>query len=315
MLKLYSYNTFNLGDDIQTLAVMQHGVCDGFIERDLIGYHTEKSPVRMILFGWHMNDILCWLRTQYRFQLLTRATRLLARLVPRRFRHYLYAWPPSADIEPLLISMHCTKAFQEAMSPASIAYFKKHQPVGCRDLLTQDFFEKNGVEAYFSGCLTLTLKKENFAAPRFSPNEKPRIYLVDIPGCETKEDTLFKSLPACIREYAEFLTHATKLTDLKQRHDAARQLLARYTDADLVITSRLHCALPCVAFGTPVLFFHGNLADSRFAGLLDHVHHHPMDAFTQVLHGFDLSNIPANPPRPEALIQRLEHSCRAFASA
>jgi exopolysaccharide biosynthesis predicted pyruvyltransferase EpsI len=34
----------------------------------------------------------------------------------------------------------------------------------------------------------------------------------------------------------------------------AKKILKRYQDAKYVITSRLHCALPCLAFGIPVLF-------------------------------------------------------------
>lgn len=34
---------------------------------------------------------------------------------------------------------------------------KKYEPIGCRDISTQKFLEKNGINAYFSSCLTTTL--------------------------------------------------------------------------------------------------------------------------------------------------------------
>jgi exopolysaccharide biosynthesis predicted pyruvyltransferase EpsI len=34
----------------------------------------------------------------------------------------------------------------------------------------------------------------------------------------------------------------------------AESVLKKYASAKLVVTSRLHCALPCLAFGTPVIF-------------------------------------------------------------
>ena len=35
----------------------------------------------------------------------------------------------------------------------------------------------------------------------------------------------------------------------------AKNLLNKYASAKLVITSRIHCAIPCLSLGTPVLLF------------------------------------------------------------
>lgn len=55
----------------------------------------------------------------------------------------------------------------------------------------------------------------------------------------------------------------------EERVQMAEQLLAQYANARLVITSRLHAALPCLAFGTPVLFVVENVNDPRFSGNLE----------------------------------------------
>ena len=52
----------------------------------------------------------------------------------------------------------------------------------------------------------------------------------------------------------------------------AEDLLHKYAKAKLVITSRIHCALPCLALGTPVIFVNGfdSFVDScRFDGILE----------------------------------------------
>ena len=52
----------------------------------------------------------------------------------------------------------------------------------------------------------------------------------------------------------------------------AESLLKKYARAKLVITSRIHCALPCLAMGTPVIFVNGfdSFVDScRFDGILE----------------------------------------------
>jgi hypothetical protein len=55
----------------------------------------------------------------------------------------------------------------------------------------------------------------------------------------------------------------------------ARELLRRYGSAKLVITSRLHCALPCLALGTPVVLLRpGVEQDPRFHGLRELVRYH-----------------------------------------
>jgi hypothetical protein len=58
----------------------------------------------------------------------------------------------------------------------------------------------------------------------------------------------------------------------EEKFAMAEDLLHKYAKAKLVITSRIHCALPCLAMGTPVIFINGfdSFVDScRFDGILD----------------------------------------------
>ncbi|MDM1348436.1 polysaccharide pyruvyl transferase family protein [Myroides marinus] len=60
---------------------------------------------------------------------------------------------------------------------------------------------------------------------------------------------------------------------IKESFDRASELLQLYSDAKLVITSRIHCALPSTGFETPVLFIN-NISDKeestcRLEGLSD----------------------------------------------
>jgi polysaccharide pyruvyl transferase WcaK-like protein len=124
---------------------------------------------------------------------------------------------------------------------------------------TLRLLKRKGVNAYFSGCLTLTLKN------RYK-KRNDKIYLVDI-GNETK-----KLLPLDIVEKSESLSHISRKKYFKFLR--AKRLLKKYARAKLVITSRLHCALPCIAFGTPVIFINNNLKDPRFEGLLGYINHY-----------------------------------------
>ena len=55
-----------------------------------------------------------------------------------------------------------------------IQYLQQHGPIGCRDYHTANILSTKGIPNYFSGCLTLTLKK--FA--NVMPTDK--IVLVDV---------------------------------------------------------------------------------------------------------------------------------------
>ena len=82
---------------------------------------------------------------------------------------------------------------------------------------------------------------------------------------------------------AEYFSHMVKVgekTSIISEEDKlnyARNLLQKYAEASLVITSRLHCALPCLGLCTPVIFVTGDRLESqsslmsknRFGGLIN----------------------------------------------
>lgn len=85
-------------------------------------------------------------------------------------------WPPSEDVLPLLVSMHISPLRAEALlSPKGIEFLKKNAPVGCRDLYTRKLLQDNGVPAYFSACVTLTLGNKY----HIDENKREGIYIVD----------------------------------------------------------------------------------------------------------------------------------------
>lgn len=79
---------------------------------------------------------------------------------------------------------------------------------------------------------------------------------------------------------AEYVTHKV----LKNGEDEAgmirraEDLLRRYASAPFVITSRLHCALPCLSMGVPVVVpYHRRMSAGRFDGNLDLLNHVDFD--------------------------------------
>ncbi|WP_417557241.1 polysaccharide pyruvyl transferase family protein [Mesoflavibacter zeaxanthinifaciens] len=261
----------NIGDYIQSLAAKRFlPQVDALISREALD--ETKENAKIILNGW--------------------------------FMHHPEHWPPSETLLPKFVSFHINDFAKKPLtSPEAIAYYKKHQPIGCRDKFTLQKLKENGVEAYFSGCLTLTLEKEKYQNTT-TPNA---IVLCDILSHKNDvSDTNKKSLWKTIRNPHKPIINATKsfLKEYKEKKEAkkiieklipksileqsitvsnqdfnattheekfkkAEQLLSLYASAKLVVTSRIHVALPCLAFGTPVIFVRPDRDTSRFEGITD----------------------------------------------
>lgn len=256
---------YNVGDNVQSLAAKQFlPRVDEFINREKLGdYRGGKT--KLIMNGW--------------------------------FTHNIHNWVPSDDIEPLFVSFHMNNSAAPYMlSEKGIAYLKKHEPIGCRDQFSADTLKEKGIDAYFTGCLTLTLDT-------YKVDDSERgddIYIVDplysYPTLEKVtydykrflrsilDGKLFKLgkkkkhlegfIDSDLLKTAKYVNQeppANSHTDA-EKFALAEEILHKYARARLVITSRIHCALPCLAMGTPVIFVNGfdSFVDScRFDGILD----------------------------------------------
>lgn len=161
------------------------------------------------------------------------------------------------------MSVHFSTTFySEAFSDEGIEYLKQHGPIGARDHSTLTELTKRNIPSYFSGCLTLTL--DNTADSR-----EEIIYAVDL---DHECVQFIRSTANC---KVECISHA--ISEEMQMNQQARQayaekLLEKYRRARCVITSRLHAAMPCLAFETPVLLINTQPDQYRFEGLKQLVH-------------------------------------------
>jgi len=102
----------------------------------------------------------------------------------------------------------------------------------------------------------------------------------------------------------------TKLVSETDKINFAKNLMKKYAEASLVVTSRIHCALPCIGLETPVLFIRSGYLDplnqgSRLEGLIDLLQIMRLQKFT-----LTKENNKQNDYRPlkEALLKK----CRNF---
>jgi hypothetical protein len=78
------------------------------------------------------------------------------------------------------------------------------------------------------------------------------------------------------------------------RRRKASRLLRLYSNAQWVITTRLHAALPCLAFGTPVLLLPTEYDPGRFTGNTQLVRSCTRSELMAGAADFDINDPPAN---------------------
>lgn len=136
--------TINIGDDIQTLAginfLKKNGINEYvYVNREELNKY-DGEPIKLIMNGWYM--------------------------------HNIKNFPPSDKIFPIFISIHVAN---KDLIKNNTSYFKKYQPIGCRDEYTVKLFESYGINAFFTGCLTLLF--DDVLIKNLEKNNK---YLVDL---------------------------------------------------------------------------------------------------------------------------------------
>lgn len=287
----------NIGDYVQSLAAAQYlPRIDEYFDKTTDDNGTET--IKMIMNAWYI-----W--------------------KPEKF-------PVSKRIIPLPISMHISPVCAEKLLSLKkvLDWFKKNEPIGCRDKNTEQLLKLKGIKSYFSGCLTLTLGKKYkyngersglvFVDPYLSSIRKElsfwdfvKVFLFSLAHiktifviqkkfrhhvCLNRFNWLKKFIYSAIfiktygnsfsleeLESADYVTHMVKVgdgTDLQTEEEKmkyAEMLVKKYAAAKLVVTGRIHCALPCLGLETPVVFTDGHTLEEgsdassagRFGGLID----------------------------------------------
>jgi hypothetical protein len=277
---LLSYHTNNLGDEIQSIAARQFlPSVDLLVDRDVwtTSPANAEGVFKIILNGW--------------------------------FTHSPEKWPPPALLYPLPISMHVTaERFRPTTLTApsqtlfegdSLEYLMRHAPIGGRDLWTVNLLKKHGIESYFSGCLTLTLGSEG------NGRRGDYVCAVDL------DDETYRHLRGYTRTPILRVSHRDAGGgSFEQRCATAGRLLSLYAHAKCVVTTRLHCAMPSLAFGTPALYVNKAADRYRLSGLIELVRSCSPESFRSGEFDFNFdkpaANCSAHLPLRESLIARLQ---------
>lgn len=292
---LHNKRITNIGDDIQAYAVARLlPRVDRMVDRENMhtDAHFNNKPTATVMAAWFMGK--------------------------------KWEWPPADCLRPLFTSFHYTdfeayplrylRSSYEYITGPGADYLRSWGPIGCRDLFTMEQLQARGIEAYFSGCVTLTLPQQPTTA-----DAKKYVCAVDVTApVEKKIRQIYEGSGLEVRK----MTHLTTPSDdskFSDRSKAVEALLTTYQNAYCVITRRLHVALPCLAMGTPVILVNNNMHPSRFRPYSDWIPHMTPEEFLER----DVADMLLNPkpnseahlPYREALIKQIREFGEKAAAA
>ncbi len=273
--------TDNIGDDVQSYAAKRFlPTVDYVIDREALDtFDSHGEVVKVIMNGWYM--------------------------------YSKFNWPPASVIDPLWVAMHISENDYFGIGERFLEgiggdYLRHYAPIGARDVSTLEMLERNHIPAYLSGCLTLTI-------PQFSNVEKTNeVLLVDLD--EKSEAIVRKMYPA---ENFQGVTHNVNAEEYsalsaEDRLRRVEKLLRRYQGAKCVITSRLHCALPCLALQTPVLLVYKREYAPRIQSFLSLLHYSNIGNLGEKLQEFCVENPIENKKDYLSIRDSLTKLCRDF---
>jgi hypothetical protein len=139
-----------------------------------------------------------------------------------------------------------------------------------------ELLKSKNIDCYLSHCLTLTFDK------RESLESQNKIII------SSRDKYILDLLPDEIKLISHYINHYSDTNDFMINMNKAKDLLEYYKkESKLVITTFLHCALPCIAMGIPVIVFYPNNDDinhqfdvERFSSLASITHIYSFDDIT-----------------------------------
>jgi asparagine synthase (glutamine-hydrolysing) len=265
---LLTYNTQNLGDDVQSLAALRHiPRVNHFVNRDDLRPWAEVENLNLIMNAWwsHYPENLLELKT-LQFNPL---------FISFHLAHEGVLSANGTTMEDVLLS----SAFREILA--------SNAPIGCRDLYTMDKLERIGIPAYFSGCLTTTIKPN----PELEiSNPDGNLLLADLnPNLVSKIKSVYKfGITQSVNDTSQKLTPVERLVK-------AQHALNEIQRSRAVITSRLHIALPALAIGVPVILVTENQSNPRLDSFKPWLNTTEKSKIVEQVQEFSNSGLPVNP--------------------
>lgn len=230
---LFSYETENIGDEIQSIAARRFlPAVDTYVDRDYVGQWEPQGDTKIIMNGWFMHPPYAW---------------------PPKASRFIRCWSPCMWIRPI----------HELAKRSSL--LKAWRTSTDMDLSGQgicprwSFCASTG-RIIFLGVHDLTLQAD--------PTIEKQDYILAVDLPEAVVEMLRQKTKRPVIESSPYFDANMSR---ENRFQVAEYFLFLYQSAHAVVTTRLHAMLPSLALGTPVFLVMDHLKyDSRrYAGLDD----------------------------------------------
>lgn len=285
--KSNKYGIFNIGDYIQSLAASQffNNKIDIFINREHLDEYVDNE-VKMIMNGWFMSEPTHWPPSEKIYPLFVSFHITISakkELLSKKSISYFKVHEPIGcrDMNTLnMLKMKGINAYFSACLTLTLGRSYKYnlgeQRIGLYFVDAYFEVQKDIYSLYkMVSCLIMrnriiyTLTKRRFVNLNFKNLLRTASFYESYHKIFDKEVLL----------EAEYISHVVSEKNYRSevnKFNYARVLLEKYSRAKYVVTSRIHCAIPCLGMDTPVLFIYNiNQRESsscRFNGILELLH-------------------------------------------
>ena len=295
----------NMGDYIQSVAQEQFWEhIDCYVEREELDEISSKEKINLIMNAWFMlkpehfppSNSINPLYVSFHIA-KKQAEKILSPLAIEHLKKYAPIGARDFMTRDLLLNHGIDSYFSgcltitlgetyKSATKNNIIYFvDPYYELG--GVLNKKNIIKLGCKAFFA--LIRHWKKvkkmKNFQYEvKYSLQNAPSwlLRILRLLMCASFYSTYSKAFSDDLLFNAEFVQHRINvehLTTEEMRMEYARQLIRKYAQAQLVITSRLHCALPCLGVETPVIFVTSDALEEgklrtagRFGGNMELLH-------------------------------------------
>lgn len=294
----------NIGDYIQSVAQEQFYNCaDTFVEREHLDSYSSNEETKVIMNGWFMHHPNHFPPSESIHPLFVSfhiVPRIETSFFTKETINYLKKYEPigARDTGTLeLLHKYDIKSYFSGCLTLTLGL--RYKSILLQEQKTDVIF----VDPYYRMGSTDggTLKRYVYAGSLFLKHFKKakRLYRVfaaeggnNLPrflfpvhkllAAASFYDTYSKLFSDKVLFSASYITHTIHQQNYptnEQKMEYARTLITRYSNAKMVFTSRIHCALPCLGVETPVVFINSDSLKSgekrsggRFGGLIELFH-------------------------------------------
>lgn len=283
----------NIGDYIQSIAAEQYTGRDVvFVEREHTHEYTGE-PLQLIMNGWFMHIPENWPPSENIVPLLTSVhinPDISGKMLGEKGMAYLKKHGPvgcrDKGTERLLKSKGIPAYFSGCLT-LTLGKTYKHNPKTeniCFVDVHHDITMVKNPLTLLAYLFTMVSKRKTIATISRKLNKSTSFR--KLLRASQFYHTYSRVFEDEVLEKAEYVKHMIPESTFESEESklaCARNLLNKYANSKLVVTSRIHAALPCLAMNTPVIFILSDdlrpggkglqpEARGRFEGLLDLLH-------------------------------------------